>query len=56
MQMRIFVGNDVGKLERQIQDWLEAEEKEEAGAFQIHYVTHAIDSKGATCISAWWSS
>ena len=36
MKVKIFVGNDIGTLERQINDWLQKER-----ITQIHHVTHA---------------
>jgi hypothetical protein len=50
MKVKIFVGNELGTLERQINDWLQKER-----ITQIHHVTHA-NNVGIVFITVWWGA
>jgi hypothetical protein len=50
MKVKIFVGNELGTLERQINDWLQKER-----ITQIHHVTHA-NNVGIVFLTVWWGA
>ena len=50
MKVKIFVGNELGTLESQINDWLQKE-----SITQIHHVTHA-NNVGKVFITVWWGT
>ena len=50
MKLKIFVGNELGTLENQINEWLQKE-----GITQIHHVTHA-NNVGKMFITVWWDT
>ena len=50
MKVKIFVGNDLGTLEGQINDWLQKER-----ITQIDHVTHA-NNVGVVFITVWWGA
>ena len=50
MKVKIFVGNELGTLESQINEWLQKER-----ITQIHHVTHA-NNVGKVFITVWWGT